>query len=361
MPAGSWYADAVQCAVGQRITDGTSETTFSPGDSCTCGQIMTFLWRAAGRPVPGAPTALTASWAESYYKTPVTWGDRTGMLLGTGGFLPEAACTRAQTVTWLQRGLSGQEMRTVSDAAELLEAIGSHRTVFLKPGTYDLTGWIEEATRYDGPGNPAIALEEVFDGWEIRVKNVEDLTLCALDPSQKTELTVSPRYADVLGFDGCDRIALRGLTLGHTPEPGECVGAVLEFRDCGSVSLSALELYGCGTWGVCTESVESLLLEGSRIYDCSYGLLALSRTADALAVGCDLETRYDGLAALDISESRAEFLGCRFTGNDREESSFLYADEASRVTFTDCDLDQGARQELADQPYLGSGVTVTGS
>ena len=48
--SGAYYADAVAWAVEQGITTGTSDTTFSPEELCTRGQIITFLWRAAGSP-----------------------------------------------------------------------------------------------------------------------------------------------------------------------------------------------------------------------------------------------------------------------------------------------------------------------
>ena len=41
------YKEAIAWAVEQGITNGTSDTTFSPGSTCTRGQIVTFLWRAA--------------------------------------------------------------------------------------------------------------------------------------------------------------------------------------------------------------------------------------------------------------------------------------------------------------------------
>ena len=44
--SGAYYADAVAWAVEQGVTTGTSDTTFSPSDTCTRGQIVTFLYRA---------------------------------------------------------------------------------------------------------------------------------------------------------------------------------------------------------------------------------------------------------------------------------------------------------------------------
>lgn len=48
VPAGSSYSKAVDWAVVNEVTNGTSATTFSPNDTCTRGQIVTFLYRAMG-------------------------------------------------------------------------------------------------------------------------------------------------------------------------------------------------------------------------------------------------------------------------------------------------------------------------
>ena len=49
---GLYYAAPIAWAVERGITTGTSESTFSPDSLCTRGQIITFLWRAVGRPEP---------------------------------------------------------------------------------------------------------------------------------------------------------------------------------------------------------------------------------------------------------------------------------------------------------------------
>ncbi len=54
VPAGSYFEKAVLWAVENSITKGTSATTFSPDDSCTRAQIVTFLWRAGGSPLSAA-------------------------------------------------------------------------------------------------------------------------------------------------------------------------------------------------------------------------------------------------------------------------------------------------------------------
>ena len=105
VPAGSYCEKPVMWAVEQGITVGTSEEPkeFSPNRECTYAEIITFLWRANGRPAPEFISEMTRNWPEgTYYKDAVTWGDNEALFEDEGGeFIPGALCTRARTVAWL--------------------------------------------------------------------------------------------------------------------------------------------------------------------------------------------------------------------------------------------------------------------
>ncbi len=103
-----YFYNSVKWAVGKNITNGTSSTTFSPYKSCTRAEIVTFLWRAAGSPEPTTTrnpfrdvNAVTHS---SYYKA-ILWASQKGITSGTSTttFSPNQVCTRAQIVTFLYR------------------------------------------------------------------------------------------------------------------------------------------------------------------------------------------------------------------------------------------------------------------
>ena len=104
--ADAWYHDAVQWAVTSGVTDGTSETTFSPDAACTRAQAVTFLWRAAGEPEPATETCPFEDVpVDAYYRDAVLWAVEQGLTNGTdkAHFSPDAVCTRAQIVTFLYR------------------------------------------------------------------------------------------------------------------------------------------------------------------------------------------------------------------------------------------------------------------
>ena len=106
VPANAWFADAVNWAVNSGITTGTSATTFSPNAACTRAQAVTFLWRAAGSPAPESRTnPFTDVKPGDYYYDAVLWAVEQKITNGTSAttFSPDADCTRAQIVTFLWR------------------------------------------------------------------------------------------------------------------------------------------------------------------------------------------------------------------------------------------------------------------
>ncbi len=104
----NYFYKAVLWAVEQGITLGTSETTFSPNDPCTRAQIVTFLYRASKAASSGAGVnPFTDVSADSYYYEAVLWAAGAGITAGTSEttFSPNDPCTRGQIVTFLYRQL----------------------------------------------------------------------------------------------------------------------------------------------------------------------------------------------------------------------------------------------------------------
>ena len=101
----AYYVDAVEWMLKREVTQGTTETTFSPNLNCTRAQIVTFLWRAAGSPEPKGTVSFTDVSAGSYYAKAVAWAVENGITGGTGNglFSPDATCTRAQSAAFLYR------------------------------------------------------------------------------------------------------------------------------------------------------------------------------------------------------------------------------------------------------------------
>lgn len=103
----AYYYEAVKWAAENNITGGIGNGLFGPELTCSRGQIVTFLWRAAGSPEPTALSTFTDVAADAYYAKAVAWAVENGVTTGTGDgkFSPDAPCTRGQAVTFLWRAL----------------------------------------------------------------------------------------------------------------------------------------------------------------------------------------------------------------------------------------------------------------
>ncbi len=106
-PVDSYYFQAVNWATAQGITNGTDRFHFSPDDSCTRAQVVTFLWRLADSPKGAKAAAFSDVKSGAWYAEAVAWAVQQGVTKGVSdtSFAPSDPCTRAQTVTFLYRQL----------------------------------------------------------------------------------------------------------------------------------------------------------------------------------------------------------------------------------------------------------------
>ena len=162
------YAASIAWAVEKQITNGTTPTTFGPGNTCTTSHILTFLWRANGRPgdegdekaavtawansldidasdlnapctranavtymwkaagspAPAETAQLDALAADAPYASAVSWAVEKGVTKGTSdtAFSPYDTCTRGQIVTFLCRQLDPEAAKTQPAAPAQPEA-----------------------------------------------------------------------------------------------------------------------------------------------------------------------------------------------------------------------------------------------
>ena len=127
---GDFFYEPVKWAVNNKITTGTSSTTFSPYNPCKRAEIVTFLWRAAGSPEPTITrnpfTDVNSVRDASYYKA-ILWASQKGITAGSTAttFSPYQECTRSQIVTFLYRYAgkpSGNYTNPFKDVSSVNEA-----------------------------------------------------------------------------------------------------------------------------------------------------------------------------------------------------------------------------------------------
>ena len=109
VPASAYYAKAVAWAVENGITNGMTETTFAPDATCTRGQSVTFLHRALKGTASGSAN-FTDVKSDAFYADAINWAVANNVTNGTSNttFSPNADCTRAEIVTFLYRAYQGK-------------------------------------------------------------------------------------------------------------------------------------------------------------------------------------------------------------------------------------------------------------
>ena len=106
----AWYAEPVAWAVSKGVTTGVDDTHFAPEDICTRAQVVTFLWRSAGKPEPTSsenPFVDVNEDVGGWYYDAVLWAVENGITLGRDAthFAPDETCTRAEVCMFLWRTL----------------------------------------------------------------------------------------------------------------------------------------------------------------------------------------------------------------------------------------------------------------
>ena len=109
VPANAYYAKAVAWTVENGITNGMTATMFAPDATCTRGQSVTFLYRALKGTASGS-TNFTDVQSDAFYADAINWAVANNVTNGTSNttFSPNADCTRAEIVTFLYRAYQGK-------------------------------------------------------------------------------------------------------------------------------------------------------------------------------------------------------------------------------------------------------------
>ena len=143
--AEDYYYDAVLWAAQKGIAGGMSDTLFAPNAACTRAQIVTFLWRAAGSPEPKALGSFADVPADAYYAKAVAWAAENGITEGTSDttFAPGTICTRAQGSALLYRAAGSP---AVSGSAAFTDVPADAYYA-------DAAAWAEQKGITDGIGN----------------------------------------------------------------------------------------------------------------------------------------------------------------------------------------------------------------
>ena len=174
---------------------------------------------------------------------------------------------------------------TVTTADAFLAAIASNTEIIVDAPLID---W-STATGYGTAAGAHYRWEDPFDGPELIISGVSNLTIRGAGADHTVNvLSAVPRYANVLSFENCSNIMVKGLTVGHVEEPGSCIGGVLKFRNCQDLLVEDCGLFGCGTIGVIGESSKNMQIINNDIYECSVAGVEFTNCDDVNVDGCTI-------------------------------------------------------------------------
>ena len=187
------------------------------------------------------------------------------------GILPGACAEEAvptEPVEYVPVSTGEQTQVHVSTVDEFLKALAPDTEIILDAEFYDLS----TATGYETKNGTYYRWEEVFDGVQLTIQNLSNLTIRAEGEDVKAHtVSARPRYAHVINFENCSTIMVEGFTAGHTFEPGSCAGGVIGFNNCEDVLVNNCGLYGCGVVGIWGANTKGVQVTNSDIYECSWG------------------------------------------------------------------------------------------
>lgn len=178
-----------------------------------------------------------------------------------------------------------QNSVTVTTADEFLAAVAPNTEIIVDAQLID---W-STAAGYGKTNGEYYRWEDPFDGPQLVITGVSNLTIrSAAEDHTANVLSAVPRYAYVVMFENCSNIHVKGLTVGHTEEPGYCLGGVLGFRNSQDILVEDCGLYGCGTVGVMGESSKNMQIINNDIYECSVAGAEFTNCDDVNVDGCTI-------------------------------------------------------------------------
>jgi len=218
---------------------------------------------------------------------------------------------------------------TVNTVDEFLAAIAPNTVIQLKPGTYQLNEASNYAQRSD---NPYYSWNEIGDGHELVIKNVENLSIWG-SGKVSTTIATDPRYADVLRLQNCTNLTLTDFTAGHTDGMGECSGGVICLDSCQQANLDSLGLYGCGVVGLTTDLCSDVVLKNSDIYACSSAAVVSYTSKNISVSNCRIydigDDQYGGWAFFELTNTSAFVVEkCELSGSSLNNLFYSSTSEA---------------------------------
>lgn len=251
-----------------------------------------------------------------------------------------------------QEHASGNERSTVVEVStvdEFLRALASDTEIHLKPGIYNLS----QAATYGKPtGSTAYRWADVYDGYSLELSGIENLVICGAG-LEETSIVSNAPWANVLQLKKCHNVRFSGFTAGHSGiAESSCTGSVMNLQSSENLHFSDLGLFGCGEVGLDAISCRDMILENSRIYDCSFSGMNLTDSKDILIHNCsfsELGNANSGYTVWQLNNTENVHLSdCSVTGCNLVSLASNYSARGSwieNLTISGCRFSNGFQND----------------
>lgn len=234
----------------------------------------------------------------------------------------------------------------VSTPQEFIKEIGSNKKIVLSAGTYNLSK-VEQKDSTDG----TVVWEEVQDGRELNIWNVENLTIEGSSEG-KTEIIIDPRYACIAAFNNSKHISIKNVIAGHSPQEYECDAGVLEFYNCENVNVEKSRFYGCGSVGLSVTDCADIKYTDTIIEDCSLRAIEIMGSQNIVFSGCKIVNHraYSNIVYVWNSIG-VGFESCEISNNKKFLWNFFEIYGDSDVLINKCKIHDNWLSEDEDQDW----------
>jgi hypothetical protein len=222
-----------------------------------------------------------------------------------------------------------RDIRSVSTAQELVDAIGNNRTILLEPGTY-------RVDRLPPLESEHVKWRKIDDGFELTITDVRDMQLVG-GVGGPCRVITGEAGAWVLRLMEVQDVMVRNLVFGHVPESGPCQAGVLLLEKSRRIALRDLDMFGSGTIGLEARQVSGLTLESSTIRECTSEGAARFRSCDGVVISsCEISNNHGVNQILELSDCKGMVISeTVFSGNE-SDGVFIRASADDEVKIDTC-------------------------
>ncbi len=267
--------------------------------------------------------------------------------VGMHGVMADAASIEWGRCDLDRHEINNFETVVVSDVDELMAAIGSKKAVYLNPGEYNVTEWINkniEKLDFSDNGKTISSTLGYSNSKEVPtlvISGVNRLILESMDKKNQAKIICDVPDAQVIQFIDCLNVELNYVTFTHSASEEKISGDVLAMNKCVGMQLNNCNILG-GAYGITSHDGKYLTVYASHMKNLSEGCFEAYDTV-GVTFNRTLFTDCDAFCLYYLYNSESRFVGCNFNNLKGE---YVYCYGNAPISFELCIYDGDALNQV---------------